>query len=170
MANYSRKCRTCGRWINLRQMPHGQWVAFEGDEPHKCKKPPVIKPKPKAQPKPMPPGGDFPPINIPGDTAQRPTLKPAPTPPPTAKPQARPTTPEFPPISIPNGGSRKPTPSPPYPAPKPMPVPPKNSSPEAQPSGEPRRSGGNWGWLWWMFAIFLMLGILRVLAHMPRRY
>jgi hypothetical protein len=49
MASYSRKCRHCGRWVNLRQMPHDQWVAFEGDSPHKCKAPPpsrVARPAP----------------------------------------------------------------------------------------------------------------------------
>lgn len=41
-SSYRRKCLHCGRWIQLRQMPHGQWVAFEGyntlhrcDEPHR---------------------------------------------------------------------------------------------------------------------------------------
>lgn len=43
MANYNRKCQHCGRWINLRQMPHGKYVAFEGDTPHKCKAPPTTK-------------------------------------------------------------------------------------------------------------------------------
>lgn len=37
MASYSRNCKRCGRRINLRQMPGGQWVAFEGyDSPHDC--------------------------------------------------------------------------------------------------------------------------------------
>jgi len=39
MSNYSRNCRDCGRRINLREMPHGQWVAFEGDRQHKCDEP-----------------------------------------------------------------------------------------------------------------------------------
>jgi hypothetical protein len=39
MANYSKRCRDCGRPINIRQMPHGQWVAFEGEDPHKCDSP-----------------------------------------------------------------------------------------------------------------------------------
>jgi hypothetical protein len=35
--SYYRPCRKCGRRIHLRQMPAGQWVAFEGyDTPHKC--------------------------------------------------------------------------------------------------------------------------------------
>jgi hypothetical protein len=41
MANYSRKCKDCERWINLRQMRHGRYVAFEGDEPHNCDKQPA---------------------------------------------------------------------------------------------------------------------------------
>lgn len=36
MASYSRNCKYCGRRINMRQMPHGQWVPFEGSEAHKC--------------------------------------------------------------------------------------------------------------------------------------
>lgn len=37
--SYNRKCRSCGKPIQMRQMPHGQWVAFEGyDTPHKCSK------------------------------------------------------------------------------------------------------------------------------------
>jgi hypothetical protein len=39
---YYRACRKCGRRIQLRQMPHGQWVAFEGyDTPHACSSPPA---------------------------------------------------------------------------------------------------------------------------------
>jgi hypothetical protein len=37
MASYSRGCKKCGRRINLRKMPGGQWVAFEGfDTVHDC--------------------------------------------------------------------------------------------------------------------------------------
>ncbi len=28
--SYTRNCKVCGRRINLRKMPNGQWVAFEG--------------------------------------------------------------------------------------------------------------------------------------------
>ena len=39
MASYKRRCKFCGKWIQLRQMPGGQWVAFEGyDEIHNCSK------------------------------------------------------------------------------------------------------------------------------------
>lgn len=41
MASYSRNCRYCGRGINLRKMPHGQWVPFEGSEQHKCQSAPA---------------------------------------------------------------------------------------------------------------------------------
>jgi hypothetical protein len=39
-SSYGRRCRYCNRWISLRQMPHGQWVAFEGDAPHDCERAP----------------------------------------------------------------------------------------------------------------------------------
>jgi hypothetical protein len=34
--SYSRRCRHCNRWISMRQMPAGQWVAFEKNQPHNC--------------------------------------------------------------------------------------------------------------------------------------
>lgn len=41
MKSYFRKCKHCGRRIQMRQMPAGQWVAFEGyDTPHDCNSPP----------------------------------------------------------------------------------------------------------------------------------
>src|SRR5262249_12104318 len=39
-SSYSRRCRYCSRWISMRQMPAGQWVAFEGDSVHDCGRPP----------------------------------------------------------------------------------------------------------------------------------
>jgi hypothetical protein len=40
-ASYYRSCRTCGRRIQLRKMPGGQWVAFEGfDTLHDCSRQP----------------------------------------------------------------------------------------------------------------------------------
>lgn len=37
--SYSRRCKYCGKWIQMRQMPQGQWVAFDGyDSVHKCSK------------------------------------------------------------------------------------------------------------------------------------
>jgi len=42
--SYTRSCKKCGRRIQLRKMPHGQWVAFEGyDAVHKCEKQPKKK-------------------------------------------------------------------------------------------------------------------------------
>jgi hypothetical protein len=38
-SSYRRRCRYCSRWISMRQMPAGQWVAFEGDGPHDCDRP-----------------------------------------------------------------------------------------------------------------------------------
>jgi hypothetical protein len=45
--SYYRKCKHCGRTIQLRQMPGGQWVAFEGyDHVHNCSTPPRRSNKP----------------------------------------------------------------------------------------------------------------------------
>jgi hypothetical protein len=42
--SYYRDCRTCGRRIQMRKMPHGQWVAFEGyGTQHQCKHPPASR-------------------------------------------------------------------------------------------------------------------------------
>lgn len=39
-SSYSKICIHCKRRINLRKMPNGKWVAFEGyDTVHDCKKP-----------------------------------------------------------------------------------------------------------------------------------
>ncbi len=39
MGSYHRKCNKCGQLIQMRQMPQGQWVAFEGyDTLHDCNK------------------------------------------------------------------------------------------------------------------------------------
>jgi hypothetical protein len=46
-SSYYKSCNKCGRSIQLRQMPAGQWVAFEGyDKQHKCKKSPAAKSTP----------------------------------------------------------------------------------------------------------------------------
>ena len=36
--SYTRPCNTCGERISLREMPHGQWVAFDvsTEEAHVC--------------------------------------------------------------------------------------------------------------------------------------
>ena len=38
--SYTRPCNKCGERISIRQMPHGQWVAFDvaTDDQHKCSK------------------------------------------------------------------------------------------------------------------------------------
>lgn len=42
MTSYYRKCKHCGRRIQMRQMPEGQWVAWEGyDTIHDCNNPPI---------------------------------------------------------------------------------------------------------------------------------
>jgi hypothetical protein len=38
-SSYGRRCKYCQRWISMRQMPAGQWVAFENDKPHDCNAP-----------------------------------------------------------------------------------------------------------------------------------
>jgi hypothetical protein len=50
MANYRRRCRRCRKWIQLRQMPAGQWVAFDGyDTVHECR-PDTVKSHSSAMP------------------------------------------------------------------------------------------------------------------------
>lgn len=81
MKSYYRKCKHCGRRIQMRQMPAGQWVAFEGyDTIHDCNSPP-----PPSTGKPIPeertdsgerrPGYDdldFVDFNVPGDVGKPP--------------------------------------------------------------------------------------------------
>ena len=44
--SYNRLCKHCGRQIQLRQMPGGQWVAFEGyDKVHNCDEPQLTIPR-----------------------------------------------------------------------------------------------------------------------------
>jgi hypothetical protein len=62
VTSYRRKCRYCGQTISMRQMPHGQWVAFglTSDVAHNCRSgavPPSPTPKPPQsplQPRPKP--------------------------------------------------------------------------------------------------------------------
>ncbi len=65
--NYKRRCKHCGKWIQLRLMPHGQWVAFEGyDTPHECIKQPIQnKPFGKSENANSIDDIDFAPINVP---------------------------------------------------------------------------------------------------------
>ncbi len=85
MANsYNRRCRTCRRPISMRKMPHGQWVAFENDEPHRCKVVPA--PSPRTAPKqPTDTPTEFPDIEIP-EEAVSPSPRPHPQPPPREQP------------------------------------------------------------------------------------
>lgn len=39
---YRRRCRHCARWISLRQMPAGHWLAFERDSVHDCDRAPKM--------------------------------------------------------------------------------------------------------------------------------
>ena len=48
---YRRRCKNCDRWISLRQMPAGQWVAFEDEQPHDCKRAPTNVTRPKPRPR-----------------------------------------------------------------------------------------------------------------------
>lgn len=114
-SSYSRRCRSCNRWINMRQMPHGQWVPFENNEPHKCEAVPAPPPPRPAPPRPAPiDPPDFPDIEIPEDVAE----------PVWPSPQPRPR-PEEPPVS---------------PAPRSRPSPPVNPQPPPQP--QPQPAGG----------------------------
>ena len=46
--SYKRRCQNCKLWIQLRKMPGGQWVAFEGwDTIHDCKQPVATSAAPK---------------------------------------------------------------------------------------------------------------------------
>jgi hypothetical protein len=89
-SSYTRPCRTCQRRISMRQMPHGQWVAFENDEPHNCSKPPkvdVVRSTPRKSP-PVDAPTEFDDIIIPGDTAPQPAPIPRPVEPPQTAPLA----------------------------------------------------------------------------------
>ncbi|WP_194469045.1 hypothetical protein [Bradyrhizobium sp. CCBAU 51753] len=65
----------------MRQMPHGQWVAFENNEPHRCDSlmPPRQQPSSPLQLKPVEPL-EFPDINIPEDHVRHPAPVPGPAP------------------------------------------------------------------------------------------
>ena len=77
MANsYIRPCRKCGRRISMRQMPHGQWVAFENNEVRDCSEPPkvkVVKP-PARQTCQVEAPTEFDDIVIPDQLASKPTI------------------------------------------------------------------------------------------------
>ena len=76
MANsYTRPCRSCGRRMSMRQMPHGQWVAFENNEAHDCSQPPmveVIRPTPQRKTRQIEAPAEFDDIVIPDQQAPQP--------------------------------------------------------------------------------------------------
>src|ERR1700675_2643850 len=89
-SSYTRACRSCGRRISLRQMPHGKWVAFENNEAHDCNRPPsieVVRP-PTRRPRELEAPDEFDEIIIP-DNQQSPQPKPVlrPVVPPPSCPQ-----------------------------------------------------------------------------------
>jgi hypothetical protein len=89
-SSYTRPCRTCQRRISMRQMPHGQWVAFENDEPHNCSKPPkvdVVRSTPRKSPQVDAPT-EFDDIVVPGDAAPQPAPIARPVAPPQTAPPA----------------------------------------------------------------------------------
>lgn len=50
-SSYYRSCKYCGRRIQLRKMPAGNWLAFEGyDHVHDCRNAPVKDDKSKVYP------------------------------------------------------------------------------------------------------------------------
>jgi hypothetical protein len=55
----------------MRKMPYGQWVAFENDDPHDCKREPV-----KVKPKPAPTVPGFDDFDLPGGPNPEPQAKP----------------------------------------------------------------------------------------------
>jgi hypothetical protein len=125
MSSYSRACKYCGRRINLRQMPHGQWVPFEGDRQHVCDEPPPPKAappvKPRTRPPAAPPADPFKPLypKVPQDSPPSPQpAPPRPVSPPAPAPAPRPA----PAPQPPRAGT--PTPVTPRPAPTPQPAPP----------------------------------------------
>jgi hypothetical protein len=119
-SSYSRRCKHCQRWISLRQMPHGKWVAFEHNEPHSCEAVPAPPSPRRALPQPAPIDlPDFPDIDIPEEVTA----------------PARPVTPMPEPIVRPSP-PRRPIEPPVSPAPRPRPSPPLSPQLRPQPSGE----------------------------------
>jgi hypothetical protein len=94
-SSYRRSCRYCGRSISMRQMPAGQWVAFENNQPHDCEAPPSLSKArkiPNLAVRPSDPTpGEFPDFDIKTPTpthAPRPAQRPGaiPVPPPRRAP------------------------------------------------------------------------------------
>jgi hypothetical protein len=139
MSSYSRACRNCGRRINIRLMPHGQWVSFEGDQQHVCDDPPpkrtappVVKSRtptpaePPAAPfKPLYPEVEEDPAPNPQPAPARPVSTPAPAPRPMPAPQP------------PCAGTPTPIRVTPQPLPSPERSPSGNTASPTQPSPRP---------------------------------
>ena len=185
MANYNRNCKHCGRRINMRQMPHGQWVPFEADEPHDCDKRPAGRAAPPVKPNnPRPAETTAEPFTplypkvaespAPGPNAIRP--QPAPSPPPRGPslptPIGSPPTPL--PISTPQPTLRPQSPSSPTRvgsthSPRPI------SAPQPAPPHRPSILGAIFSWIagllgstvGLLFAVFGLLSLpLSVVATM----
>jgi hypothetical protein len=169
----------------MRQMPHGQWVPFEADEPHNCDKRPADRATPPVKPSiPRPaeePAEPFTPLYpkvsetpAPGANAIRP--QPAPSPPPRgpslptqidSAPAPRPTSRPQP--ALPPHGSSLPTHIGSTPTPRPM------SAPQPAPPYRPSRLGALLAWIagllgstvGLLFAVFGLLSLpLSVVATM----
>jgi hypothetical protein len=171
-SSYARPCKFCGRRISMRQMPAGQWVAFEDDAAHKCAAPPKVKPARKVglrhTPRsPVPPMDDeFGEFVLPNDkpvTGEKPTIgefgtskAPAPQP-----PVQHPAPGLAPPIRLPVGSAIvRPDPTASTPAlPRAEPV---NPVPSALGQGFRQ-------WLLRVLAFMLILGLVKVVLREATR-
>jgi hypothetical protein len=185
MASYNRRCRDCGRWINLRQMPQGQWVAFEGDQQHKCDErptnrcaPPVKTSSPGPAERPAEPFTPlYPKVHdspTPGPNPIRPQPAPTPVPRDSGLPTHTGSTPTLRPISTPQPttpprGASLPTRIGSTPTPRPI------SAPQPAPPHRPSRLGVILAWITGLlgstvgllFAVFGLLSLpLSVVATM----
>jgi hypothetical protein len=169
--SYSRRCRTCDRWISMRQMPHGKWVAFEHNEPHECGRPPRVEPVRPAPRKPAPIAGptEFPDFELPNDEISRP----GPTPPVPPRPQPAP--PTQPKVSRPAPPARPPAacpqPAPPAETTPPVaraslrPQPPTAPAPEPPPALTSSHSSGLIsGSLRAIFTVYVAIGAFHSIA------
>ena len=133
MSSYSRACKYCGRRINLRQMPHGQWVPFEGDQQHVCDEPPPTRAAPPVTPRTPAtaahPTELFKPLYP--KVLQDPPPSPQPAPPRTVTPPRPAPNPVRAPQPI-GGDTQMPVRVAPQPVPAPQPGPPPHAGPPIQ--------------------------------------
>jgi hypothetical protein len=160
-SSYSRRCRYCRRLISMRQMPAGQWVAFENNEPHDCDAPPA-QTKVRKAPKP-------PPSAVGGGSAEFPDFQigtPS-GPPPPAHPAPRPSSPS------PLSGGYRPFAAPAKPpdsggigssAPRPLPPPVR-----AQPPQTSEARSVIWPAIKWILIWMAIVGVLKILFQMRGR-